>query len=500
MKRYLKPLFPFFIFPFFLFTSQAQDCEHCRYISPKFDSVMVETVHFGEGYNIDGDLQQLYADVYQPYGDTASNRPVVIFAFGGGFVQGSKNDWYVREVCQHFARSGYVAVANDYRLGIDPLEIAFLQHMRIFFRPMQDMRATVQYLKADFSELGNNYRIDTNKIFLGGASAGAISALMTEYCDKPEEMGEMGDLSALDELGGFYATTGFYPQYNWDVAAVVNVAGALINADWVEAGDVPIISAHGDQDNVVPYAYGPLGGGVLAGFFDLQGSYVVDQRAQEVGVCSYLYTMEGQDHPNEGMGIEYIKSVVHRISQRAYAVLNDRSFCCDLTVEVTPGDTLFTSPNMGNVELSSVLTNDNGNAALQWCSVPCSVDESSASISVQPDTSWRYVSLIASENQCQASDLYIVLPEPPSSVDEKQFEELAEVYPVPARDRFTIRLLDPSRIGVRVEVYSMLGERMISERLNGPLGVDVSQWPRATYLLRLSDGTETIGARKVIID
>jgi carboxylesterase type B len=112
-----------------------------------FDSVMVETVHFGEGLNIDGDMQQLYADVYQPYCDTASNRPVVIFAFGGGFVQGSRTDWCVREVCEHFAKSGYVCVANDYRLGIDPLEIIFLQNMRIFFRPMQDMRATVQYLK-----------------------------------------------------------------------------------------------------------------------------------------------------------------------------------------------------------------------------------------------------------------------------------------------------------------------------------------------------------------
>jgi hypothetical protein len=242
MRRLLY-LISFLLFPVFLF---SQECDNCRYISPVFDSVMVETVHFGEGLNIEGEMRQLYADVYQPYGDTASNRPVVIFAFGGGFVQGSRTDWYVREVCEHFARLGYVAVANDYRLGNDPMEILFLQHMRIFFRPMQDMRATVQYLKADYSEIGNNFRIDTSKIFLGGASAGAISALMTEYCDKPEEMQEMGNLSVLDELGGFYATSGFYPNYNWDVAAVINVAGALINAEWIEPGDVPHIAAHGD--------------------------------------------------------------------------------------------------------------------------------------------------------------------------------------------------------------------------------------------------------------
>jgi dienelactone hydrolase len=459
---------------------------------------MVETVHFGEGMNIDGDMQQLYADVYQPYGDTVSDRPVVIFAFGGGFVQGSRNDWYVREVCEHFARSGYVCVANDYRLGIDPLEILFLQHMRIFFRPMQDMRATVQYLKADFSELGNNYRIDTNKIFLGGASAGAISALMTEYCDKPSEMEEMGDLSALDELGGFYATSGFYPNYTWDVAAVVNVAGALINAEWIESGDVPHIGAHGDQDNIVPYEYGPLGGGLLGGVFDLQGSYVVHQEAVAKGVCSYLYTMEGQDHPNEGMGIEYIKSVVHRISQRAYAVLNDKSFCCDLTVDVQPNDTLRTTANMGSVELNASLTNDNGNASLQWCSVPCAIDESSASITVEPDTSWRYLSLIATEGGCQASDLYIVLPEELTSIDDLAGNSRISIYPIPSTGLINVSISEPKLL--RLEVHDLKGQLVVSKSISSYYRIDANEWSKGTYVLRLIENDEVIGSQRLIIN
>ncbi len=145
----MKRVLPLFLAGVLFNFSQAQDCTDCRYISPVFDSVTVETVQFGEGINIDGVNQQLFMDVYQPYGDTMTNRPVLIFAFGGGFVQGSREDWYVKEVCNHFAKAGYVAVANDYRIGIDPAEIIALQHMRIFFRPMQDMRGTVQYLKAD---------------------------------------------------------------------------------------------------------------------------------------------------------------------------------------------------------------------------------------------------------------------------------------------------------------------------------------------------------------
>jgi len=490
-----------FLVPFLMFflSGHSQECPDCRYVSPVFDSVTVETVHFGQGLNIDGEMQQLYADVYQPYGDTASARPVLIFAFGGGFVQGSRTDWYVREVCEHFARSGYVCVANDYRIGIDPLEVLLLQHMRIFFRPMQDMRATVQYLKADFSELGNHFRIDTGKIFLGGASAGAISALMTAYCDKPEEIGEMGDLSALDELGGFYASSGFYPQYNWDVAAVVNVAGALINAEWVEAGDVPHIAAHGDQDNVVPYAYGPLGGGLLNGVFDLQGSYVVHNEALSKGVCSYLYTMEGQDHPNEGMGIEYIKSVVHRIAQRAYAVLHDRSFCCDLAVEVSPIDTLMTTPNMGAVQLEAMVTNDTSNVSLLWCSVPCSMNEDSPNVSFQPDTSWRYVSVMAMDENCLSSDLLIVLPEQLTSVREMEEDTGPFAYPVPSQGELQLNTRWHGLSRPAIQLVDVHGRTLIRQMV-GPGGtIDLRGCSSGTYLLRLMDGDREVASQRVLL-
>jgi hypothetical protein len=54
---------------------------------------------------------------------------------------------------------------------------------------MQDMRAAVQYLKADFAELGNNYNIDTSRILIGGASSGAMTSMMTAYCDKESVTG-----------------------------------------------------------------------------------------------------------------------------------------------------------------------------------------------------------------------------------------------------------------------------------------------------------------------
>lgn len=492
----------------FALNANSQTCTGCRYLSPVFDSITKETVLFARGVNADGDTQDLYMDVYQPYGDTLSLRPAMVFAFGGGFVQGSKDDWYVKEVCRHFTRAGYVSVAIDYRVGIKLSEILALQHMRIFFRPMQEIRAAVQHLKADYSELGNNWRIDTNRIIIGGASSGAISALMVAHCDKPSEMSEMGNLSALDALGGFYSSSGFYQNYSWNSIGTVNIAGALINANWIEAGDKPIISAHGNADQVVPYAYGPFGGGLLGGFFDLQGSYVVDSIARLKGVCSYLYTMEGQDHPSEDMGMEYIYSVVYRIMLRMHALVNNRSFCCPLTADITPGDTLFYAPGAPDATLTAQVSNDNGNAQLQWCSIPCAYSSTANSISITPDTALHYIMLVASEGQCQSGDLYFVIDSTQlvSSVHATAFPLAVEVYPQPASDYFLLKA-DLNTLQTRegtIEIFDLAGRKMLQQHfflLSDKLSIKVpiQNLHQGVYLLILQTNNEPVAAKQIVI-
>ncbi len=506
MKKYLLLILTFSLSHFL--TLKAQNCADCRYISPVFDSVTVETVHFGESVTIDGDTMQLYMDIYQPYGDTLSARPVLLFAFGGGFVQGSREDWYVVEVCKQFAKAGYVCVSPDYRTGIDYGEILALQHMRIFFRPMQDMRGCIQHLKADYSELGNNYNIDTTKIFIGGASAGAITALMTQYCDKESEMAQMGDIAALDELGGFYSSSGFYPNYSWTGVAVINVAGALIDAGWIEAGDIPVISAHGDADAIVPYKYGGFGG-ISFGFFDLQGSFVVDSMATAKGVCSYLYTMAGQNHPSDTMGIEYIKSVVHRIALRAHAILMGRSFCCPLKVDVQPGDTLFHWYDQAGIEvtLNAAVTNDSGNANIQWCSIPCQFTGTGNSITFQEaDTNLRFVVAMAYEGGCEASDLYIVTDTAMwEAIHEYNYSVDFSVYPQPANSQITVSadLKQNSGKPVTVELFNIRGQTVFVQQFPAnqklQISIETSDFPSGNYLLRLKSGNEILGAKKIIV-
>lgn len=486
----------------------AQNCKDCRYISPVFDSVTVTTLHFGQGMTIENNMQQLYMDVYQPYGDTLEARPVLIFAFGGGFVQGSREDWYVKEVCNQFAKAGYVCVAPDYRLGINYAEIVLIQHMRIFFRPMQDLRGCIQYLKADFAEMGNNFKIDTNRIIVGGASSGAITALMTQYCDKESEMAQMGNISALDALGGFYSSTGFFPNYTWNGVAVINMAGALVDANWIEPGDVPVISAHGNQDDIVPYGYGGFGG-LTFGFFDLQGSHVIDSIAKLKNVCSYLYTMEGWGHPEEAMGIDYIKSIVYRMALRAHAVINNRSFCCPLDVDIE-GDTLhvWTDQPLAETTLAAGIINDNGNATWQWCAIPCfPFTDNGDEITLIPDTNLSYITLIVYEDGCEASDLYIVTDT--SVVPQSVYEQLNRidfsVYPQPANSQLNISadLAEFTRQPIVVEIFNIKGQQIFAQQFsankNFRASIETDEILSGNYLLRIKSGNQILGAKNFLI-
>jgi len=482
----------------------SQSCSDCRFIAPVFDSVTVTTVKFGEGVNIDGVNQELYMDVYQPFGDTMTNRPVAIFAFGGAFVQGARDDWYVVEVCKHLAKAGYVAASPDYRTGIDYGEIIQLRYMRIFFRPMQDMRGCVQYLKADYSELGNNFNIDTNRIILGGASAGAITALMTSYCDKESEMLQSGSPTALDALGGFNSTTGMYPNYSWRHAAVLNIAGALLDADWIEPGDVPHIAAHGDADQVVPYGVGSFSS-LTAGLFNLEGSYVVDSMAKAKGVCSYLFNMEGKDHPSEDLGIPYIMSVVYRLMLRMHAVINNRDFCCALNYDTNPSDTARYNASFPDVTISSYISNDNGNAQQRWCSLPCNLVSTADSVSFTPDTNWQYMASYAYEGNCQDVS-FVILKNDSGYTSVKANKALAEnnfsIYPQPSSGKFIIALKENTAEKIKIEITDMAG-RIVFANETIPLGnnlmIDAENLLPGSYMLKLSSAGKLWQPQKLLV-
>jgi len=71
---------------------------------------------YGSAVNSSGERQSLTLDLYQPAGDVAPLRPVVIYAHGGAFTKGTKESGHDAPYAETFARRGFVAASIDYRL------------------------------------------------------------------------------------------------------------------------------------------------------------------------------------------------------------------------------------------------------------------------------------------------------------------------------------------------------------------------------------------------
>ena len=459
-----------------IFSGQAQTCADGRYLTEVFDELTIDTVLFGEGPNSDGDQQQLYMDIYRPLGDTATDRPVLVFAFGGGFLQGDRWEKHVTKTCERFARAGYVAVAMDYRYGIDfigGLSKPNKEAMRVFFRPMQDMRAVVQYMKYSVDSLNNEYGIDPDMIFVGGASSGGITALNMTYCNTSAEMLDLADTSAIDALGGFYSTSANGPHvaYDWQVKGAVSIAGALPNKQWIDTGEPPMILAHGDADDVVPYEdENTLNGVLLLANVQLEGSYLVDEEATTKGVCSYLYTMPGEDHPSDGKSDYYFENIYQRIMPRLYAIIEGKSYCCPLQATI-PGDTLRSiATYTDTVELDVDIQNDSGSADVVWISQPCSFAASQASVSVvpQPDP-MQYYLVTVTEGNCLATD-YMTFEKVDSvvGIHDPYLAADQRIYPNP--NTGTLYLKGEGRVS-DLKIYDLSG------RLAFHSAADLLQWP-----------------------
>ncbi|SFQ24944.1 T9SS type A sorting domain-containing protein [Hymenobacter arizonensis] len=259
-----------------------------RYFQPIFPNVTVTpNVVYGSAVNVLGGNQQLLMDVYQPTGDVAPERPVIIFAHQGGFVTGSKSEQYMVDVCTRFARLGYVTASIDYRLLFFPLDTTNVSVAAI--RGMQDMRAAVRFFRRDAAN-ANTYRASPSRIVVGGASAGAFMALEVGYLDRASEVPSDVNIVAL---GGIEGASG-NPGFSSAVLAVLNLSGALDPPSLIEAGNAPLYSAHGTADVVVPYFKGRVGASLPPKY--VFGSGLLNPRATAVGVPNVLRRFSKAPH------------------------------------------------------------------------------------------------------------------------------------------------------------------------------------------------------------
>ncbi len=203
-------------------------------------------------------------DVYQPV-DVSQPTPVVMVIHGGGWIAGTKEDRVLEMM--PYLQMGFAAVNVEYRLAQVSLAPA----------AVEDCRCALHWLFAN----AKKYNFDPSRVVLQGGSAGGHLALTTGmltpaagfdrqcYADSDDVWTKnpgtnndprvaaivnwFGITDVLDELHGpnakGYAVIWFGDQPNAD-----ELAKRISPVNYVSSKVPPIITIHGDKDELVPYS------------------------------------------------------------------------------------------------------------------------------------------------------------------------------------------------------------------------------------------------------
>ena len=290
------------------FSATAQEpCATGRYAQEMFSNVTTTSdIVYGANLNFSGSTKTLKLDFYEPTGDVEPLRPLIIWVHGGSFLGGSKTDGDMVSLSNKFAKMGYACASIDYRTGFFPIDSA--NSVKAVLRAVHDLKAAVRYFYKDRADGTNTYKIDTNNIFIGGSSAGAITALHYAYLDRTCELADYLGQTYLDQQGGTEGISG-NPCYGTEVKGVINLCGALARYKWLEAGDVPFVSLHGTNDGTVGYNRQIVNPGVPLMYLD--GSRMLYERASQIGVQNPFYTFYGAGHVPHASSAQYMDTTVN---------------------------------------------------------------------------------------------------------------------------------------------------------------------------------------------
>ncbi len=304
-----------------------------RFIDPVFSQVRVtKDIAYSQNADFTQAPVTLKFDLYEPVGDTMARRPVVILIHAGSFLQpsiasagfgrspiGTREDSGIVALCVEFARRGYVAISATHRLGWNPQattqEARAQGIIQAVWRAMQDGRALVRFLRKDAATT-NLYRIDPDRIAMGGSSSGAYVGIHVAYLNRPEEldnpkfktaqgnpfvdtttadMGRGNGPNAFEGGGGHYG-------YSSAIQAVINLGGAIGDTSFIQNENIPVISLHGVQDPTTPYIDGVVVTAVgNLPIIEVFGSYKFTEELIARGNQTALFPDFSGDQPFPGL-------------------------------------------------------------------------------------------------------------------------------------------------------------------------------------------------------
>lgn len=389
-----------------LFLGACQLANAQRYLQEIFPLVDVQTnINYGSAPLWDSTLQQLNLDVFRPAGDQVTGRPLILLFHGGSFLSGQRDDAVMLSLCNTFAKRGYVTATASYRLGVNTANLASLdrEFVKAAMRATHDAKAAVRFFKRSVAEQGNPYGIDTNKIYVGGYSAGALAAIHLAYFTDTLQSSALVNQEVAGLGLGLEGNSG-NPGYTSTAAGVMNIAGAVLDTNIVNSGAVTAIHFHGTADEVVPYGRDMIR---AVGFpvIQVDGSSLLHARLQNQGTYSELLSYTGALHnfvTTPSISADIISNAArffynlqnNSVSVQAHSKLQSRIY-----PNPTSEQLFVSSSESGNLQVN--IKNLQGQTLLSQTL------EGGASIALDVFSAGVYLVYIAQNNQVQVHKLVV---------------------------------------------------------------------------------------------
>ena len=258
--------------------------------SPYYEVLIDENITYADGLGHNMTSNEAFAipqllDVYYPNNDSGS-RPVFMFIHGGGFKGGTKTKPEIVDMANYYTSRGWVYISVDYRTveelgkidhktpeellnyfkGIAPeswvnfaLQGAetpqqLLQSIAMY-TAQRDAKAALRWIVAN----ANTYKINTDYITVGGASAGAITTValgISDAEDFRDEISSKDDPTLLStNLNASYNVKSMV--YFWGSNIKLDVFEGVYNLNQYaryDSNDPELFMGHGEAyDPVTPY-------------------------------------------------------------------------------------------------------------------------------------------------------------------------------------------------------------------------------------------------------
>ena len=298
-----------------------------RYADEIFSDVTVTAdVMFSDNFGFFSGFQALDTlrmDIYEPMGDTMSNRPLIILMHPGSFLPkgvntlpfGDRKDSAMVEMCKQFAKRGFVAVASSYRAGWNPAssdqDVRGGTIITATVLGALDAKNCIKFFRQDAAG-DNTYRIDPDKVVLGGTNTGGYVALAANNFDEPADLAllkfknsQTGESYFDTTLHGNFDGVGGsvnnvqYEGIDGDPNLILNMGGAAGDTSIFNDMDAPTISICGRNDPLTPDSVGVVvvsGAGGVVPVIEVHGGLTISRYLTTIGVNSSFSSISGDPY------------------------------------------------------------------------------------------------------------------------------------------------------------------------------------------------------------